>query len=129
MRPENSKETEDIANLNNRLSAIANASKPKLPPKAKQYMQRSDARRAAFIQAIIEYSNGTEVSCIIKDISASGARISTNGDAGLPKRFLLRIPIQRRAIIAEQVWRRANTIGLRFNCEISHRVYPAQRRA
>lgn len=52
--------------------------------------------------------------CIIKDISAGGARIVVLGDSWLPSKFTLEFSDKCPALIAEKVWFDSYSAGVRF---------------
>lgn len=55
-----------------------------------------------------------KVSCVVRNISASGANVEFPGAAQLPDNISLSIPKTGRAFLAKIVWWRANRAGIVF---------------
>jgi hypothetical protein len=82
----------------------------------------SDNRRAqrsrTFLKAEIDVSGGlSTLSCIIKDLSDTGARISVSEGIVLPETFRIHLPKPDRWVHATVRWRRAEYIGVHFEGE------------
>lgn len=57
---------------------------------------------------------GATNSCVVVEISDTGARVELNEACVIPKRFKLWIADRHMLAECEQVWRKKSTIGLRF---------------
>lgn len=82
------------------------------------------AKRRTGVMAgqIADLVSGAQISCVIRDMSATGARLAFGGvwrnganDAGdVPDNFVLIVRIDKIEVDCEVVWRLANAIGVRF---------------
>ncbi len=75
---------------------------------------RSDQRRKEHRVATIVLGGGASLSCLVRDISDTGARLTLVEEAELPDMFQLRVPtlqIDRRVGL---VWRRDYEVGVAF---------------
>jgi hypothetical protein len=54
------------------------------------------------------------VPCVVLDISASGARIDVPSNAAVPVTFKLVIDLEGTERLCQMVWRRENSMGVRF---------------
>lgn len=78
--------------------------------------QRSTERIRSFLRAQITYNNRmTTIDCIIKNYSASGARIALSDTLAVPTEFDVFIPAKQRGHHARLVWRDKDSIGVSFN--------------
>ncbi len=78
--------------------------------------QRSTERIRSFLRAQITYNNRmTTIDCIIKNYSASGARIALSDTLAVPTEFDVFIPAKQRSHHARLVWRDKESIGVSFN--------------
>ncbi len=97
--------------------AIAAAAPPAAAALVKRAEMRADKRRAIFRFGTLILADQSQISCIIKDISENGARISVESADALPDRLILKLDytgVRRRARIA---WRRDQEAGLSFALE------------
>lgn len=93
---------------------------------------RRSRRQTACLQASIESDRLSEpVACVIRNLSATGARIELirterkvfASEERIPDVFVLSFRLEKTEVDCEMVWRRADTIGVRF------RSLPRQSRA
>lgn len=76
---------------------------------------RSAERIRSFLRAQIIFNNRmSTIDCIIKNISATGARIALNDTFAVPTEFDLYIPQKSRSHHARLVWRDKDSIGVEF---------------
>lgn len=76
---------------------------------------RSAERIRSFLRAQIIFNNRmSTIDCIIKNISATGARIALNDTLAVPTEFDLYIPQKGRGHHARLVWRDKDSIGVEF---------------
>jgi hypothetical protein len=84
----------------------------KLPPRGVD--QRRSPRRRTLLAGKVVFGEGQSVSCTIRDISESGAKIRLAGGACIPSRVFL---IERRTATAYEArvsWIKAPDFGLTF---------------
>jgi hypothetical protein len=79
----------------------------------------SDARgapRRKVLKAGIAASNNRHltVSCTVRDISATGARLRVDNLASIPDTFELIIAVDGLEANCEVVWRKSNEVGVKF---------------
>lgn len=73
-------------------------------------------RTRTFLPARIEIAElGVALSCTIRDLSDTGARLHLSNSLTLPPNFKLYIPKFDRWVRAEQKWRRGDYIGVHFD--------------
>lgn len=76
---------------------------------------RHALRRRAFIAAKIVYQNGAvAVDCVIRNISATGAKIDVSESIVLPSHFDIVIPQKNVSHRAELRWRHGGETGVAF---------------
>lgn len=76
---------------------------------------RSAERIRSFLRAQIIFNNRmSTIDCIIKNISATGARIALNDTLAVPTEFDIYIPQKSRGHHARLVWRDKDAIGVEF---------------
>ena len=107
------KQNKDV--LNRRLSALT-AAKPMdaPPPKSKRRVERSAERKSAYRFARLILPDGATVNCIVKDISAKGAKVMIEGNFGLPQKMILKIDQTGQSVRAGLVWQDETEAGLAF---------------
>jgi alpha-mannosidase len=77
--------------------------------------QRATERVRSFLRAQIVFNNRmTTIECIIKNYSASGAKIALNDTLAVPNEFDVYIPAKQRNHHARLVWRDKDSIGVNF---------------
>jgi hypothetical protein len=77
--------------------------------------QRTAERVRSFLRAQIVFNNRmTTIECIIKNYSASGAKIALNDTLTVPTEFDLYIPAKQRNHHARLIWRDKEAIGVAF---------------
>lgn len=60
-------------------------------------------------------NNGlTDVDCMIRDLSAKGARLACSGGISMPSVIDLHIPLKNKTMRAKVNWRRGDEIGVSF---------------
>jgi hypothetical protein len=63
---------------------------------------------------IITTDNQSVVNCVIRDLSATGARLKCGDQVAVPSEFRLQVGHERMIRPAKTVWRRGNEIGIIF---------------
>jgi hypothetical protein len=77
--------------------------------------QRRSERVKSFLRAQILYNNRmTTVDCLVKNISADGAKIEVAQTTSIPDAFDLYIPQKSKTYHARMAWRDATSIGVSF---------------
>jgi hypothetical protein len=76
---------------------------------------RSASRVRSLLGARIVFNNRfSTVDCVVRDISASGAKLLVTGANMLPEEFELEIPQKGRKHRVRLVWRRGDVCGVQF---------------
>ena len=77
--------------------------------------RRGAARQKSLLRGCI-YFNGrrSAIDCLVRDISATGARLTFSGDVSVPDRIELHIPQKQKVLQAQVQWHRSNEIGVDF---------------
>lgn len=84
-----------------------------LAPKADE--ARAAARRRTLKAGVVAYSDRhVTVPCIVRDISATGARLRIEGSVTAPDTFELIISLDGLEADCQVVWRKATDLGVRF---------------
>jgi hypothetical protein len=91
----------------------ANASAP-APGKPSKKKERAAPRAATFRPGKIIFSGANEIPCIIKDITAKGARVVLEGEAALPPQVTLLMVQTAARQLAHVAWQKEREAGLTF---------------
>lgn len=76
---------------------------------------RRETRLRTFLKGRIIFNNGnSSMDCLVRDLSASGARLMLSQTATLPAGFDLVIPAKDRTHKATLRWRKDDSIGVTF---------------
>jgi len=76
---------------------------------------RSASRLRSFLKGRIRFNGGLRsLECLVRDISATGARLEISEAVSLPDRFELYLPHQAITHNASIEWRRGNQLGITF---------------
>ncbi|KQO72450.1 pilus assembly protein PilZ [Methylobacterium sp. Leaf111] len=76
---------------------------------------RRESRLRTFLKGRIIFNKGAStMDCLVRDLSASGARLALTETSTLPESFDLYIPQKDRTYRATLCWRRADGIGITF---------------
>jgi hypothetical protein len=79
---------------------------------------RSEIRQRTFLKGRILFNKGaSSMDCLVRDMSATGARLALSETSTLPESFDLYIPQKDRTYRANLCWRRADGIGITFTDE------------
>jgi len=77
--------------------------------------RRANDRVRSFLRAQIIFNNRmTSIECIIKNISATGARVALDESLAVPTEFDIYIPQRGRSHRAKMIWRDKDSIGVDF---------------
>jgi hypothetical protein len=81
-----------------------------------QNSRKRDARKSMFQPAWITLEGGFAMRpCTVRDMSTSGAKLTIEDPNTLPKKLRLAFSRDaRQGRACEVVWRRGNTVGVRF---------------
>ncbi len=83
--------------------------------------QRRDPRRRVLKGATVAYNNRhCTISCMIRDISSGGARLSATSSVDIPDTFELIVELDGLEAECEVVWRYGKDIGVRFLSPLRH---------
>lgn len=83
-------------------------------PSGSDFVERREPRSETNWIALIRLPDGTELSCNIKDISKSGARIGVPEAYELPDTFMLKVIGRNFVCLVKLAWRRGNYAGVRI---------------
>jgi PilZ domain len=77
--------------------------------------RRASRRQKSFLRGIVYFDKRrSETACLVRDLSADGARILLSQTITIPDLIELEIPQREQMIIARVEWRRADEAGLSF---------------
>ena len=76
---------------------------------------RSVKRWASCLKGRIRAKDGRVFDCLVRDFSASGARVQVSGAVALPGTFELFMPLKQSTFRARVRWRGEREIGLAFD--------------
>lgn len=114
--------TETADRLHQRLTMLSRPPRDAvagLCPARERQQRRGEARLPVFRFARIIVPSGEAFNCVIKDSSASGARIALEGALNLPEEVVLSVDQSARRFLARVAWRRDNEAGLSFKAELA----------
>ena len=87
---------------------------------------RNEVRQRVFLKGRIQFNNGaSSFDCLVRDLSATGARLAFSETTTLPDVFDLYIPQKERTFRSTLRWRRADGVGVTFADEMAKPVPPA----
>lgn len=76
---------------------------------------RRELRQRTFLKGRIIFNNGaSSMDCLVRDMSASGARLALSQSAILPDSFDLLIPAKEKTYRSSLCWRRSDGVGIVF---------------
>ncbi|WP_292513227.1 PilZ domain-containing protein [Methylobacterium sp.] len=78
------------------------------------FVERREPRSETNWIALIRLLDGTEISCNVKDISKSGARLGVPSRYELPETFMLKVVGRNFVCLVKLAWRRGNYVGVRI---------------
>lgn len=94
---------------------VSISSRRSWPAPGKKDKRRSRRQDVVYPVAIENPADGTSRSCVIQDISETGAKLGLKDAAGAPDEFVLRLSGNRNASRhCRIVWRDEHAIGVRF---------------
>lgn len=77
--------------------------------------RRSDQRHRVLKGGTLHFNKGySSLECVIRDMSATGARIQMGETFGVPSRFMLSVSGETTRLEATLSWRNSRNIGLSF---------------
>jgi hypothetical protein len=106
----------DKDRVSRRIAALSAAKPLAAPPPAAtgRRTPRIDDRRQVFRFGCLVLDDKSELRCILKDISASGARVALEGAHALPPIVLLKVDMTGEKKRAAVVWQKESEAGLSF---------------
>jgi hypothetical protein len=88
--------------------------------------KRTVPRLRSFLKGRIIFNGGqTNLECLIRDVSAGGARLELSASVTLPDRFDLYLPHREATCKAHVQWRRGSQLGVAFEALESAPPMPA----
>jgi PilZ domain len=89
--------------------------------------KRSSTRQRSFLKGRVLFNGGqNSLECLIRDLSASGARLELSASVTLPDRFDLYLPHRDETCKVQIHWRRDNQLGVAFEQVESAPAAPPQ---
>ena len=80
--------------------------------------RRSSARQKSFLQGRIYFNNRrSSVDCLVRDISAEGAKLMFSETVALPEAMELHIPNKDETYRAKVQWRTGTEVGVGFEAD------------
>jgi hypothetical protein len=76
--------------------------------------KRAADRHPVLKAATIEFADGP-VSCMVRNISRTGAALDVSSAAGIPEHFTLALPSDGQHLPCHVVWRKDRRIGVAFD--------------
>lgn len=76
--------------------------------------RRKTPRTKAFKSGSITFESASGIQCIIRNLSADGALLETDGNAALPGRFSIIIKPEMKRYECQVIWRSGIKIGIKF---------------
>ena len=87
---------------------------------------RREVRQRTFLKGRILFNKGaSSMDCLVRDMSASGARLALTETTTLPESFDLYIPQKDKTYRSTLAWRRADGVGITFLDEAVAAPVPA----
>jgi hypothetical protein len=84
--------------------------------------RRALARHKTFIKGRIYFNNRlSSMDCIVRDVTANGARLDFSESVTLPDAFELYIPSRDEYFHARVIWRRGDNLGISWTPEAAPR--------
>jgi PilZ domain len=88
--------------------------------------KRSAKRWPTCLKGQVRAKNGRMIECVIRDFSATGAKVELSAYTQLPPSFELYFPLKQATFQAQVRWRHENELGLSFETPIAPPVDPVQ---
>jgi PilZ domain-containing protein len=79
----------------------------------RQMEQRKAVRRYVMEAGAIQFGRN-QISCVVRDISATGAGMEVSSPITVPDYFVLALPADGQHTPCQVMWRTANRIGVAF---------------
>jgi hypothetical protein len=80
--------------------------------------KRREPRKRTFLKGRIVFNSGSSsMECLVRDMSASGARIALDETMLLPEHFTLEIPQKDRTFTAALRWRHEDGVGVLLDAD------------
>lgn len=76
--------------------------------------EKSEARRTRVLKAGSISFGGAAISCMVRNISATGALLEVESPIGIPERFILLVPSDRLFRPCRTIWKSERRLGVRF---------------
>lgn len=76
---------------------------------------RRSVRNRTLYKGVIAFNQrSSTMNCVIKNLSADGAKLAVGGIVGVPGTFELTVPHKQRSYEARVIWRHQDEIGVAF---------------
>src|SRR4051794_26161018 len=80
--------------------------------------RRRSTRQKSFLRGCIYFNNRRSATdCLVRDISASGARLIFSEAVSIPEVVELHLPHKEQALRAQVQWRRGDEVGVAFGTQ------------
>lgn len=76
--------------------------------------RREHERRRTLKEGRVILSESSSIDCVMRDLSAEGARLRFAGPTQLPERFQVLVVSEQALFPAERMWQRGLDAGIRF---------------
>jgi PilZ domain len=76
--------------------------------------QRTKTRQRVLKAGTISLKNGAGINCVVRNISADGAALEVESQAGIPSEFNLVIGTEQFSEICRVLWRKTKRLGVEF---------------
>lgn len=76
--------------------------------------EKREARRTRILKAGSISFGGAAISCMVRNISATGALLEVESPLGIPERFLLVVPTDQWSRPCRVIWKSERRLGVRF---------------
>ncbi len=92
--------------------------------------RRHEARFKTYKQGLAIFNDGwSTYSCLIREVSEQGAKLSISPQSNLPEHFRLMMVNDKIIIPVERAWRRGDKVGVRFEASSRRTAQGAAKRA
>lgn len=88
--------------------------------------RRQATRQKSFLRGLVYLGNSpSAISCLVRDISDTGARLKFSGPVAASETLELHIPVKGQTLRAKVKWRETDEIGIAFISDAGVGVQPA----
>lgn len=76
--------------------------------------EKRESSRTRILKAGSISFGGAAISCMVRNISATGALLEVESPLGIPERFLLVVPTDQLSRPCRTIWKSERRLGVRF---------------